>query len=77
MNALAKQLSERLGIDEETASKVADYVSDNWEDIAREVEARRSQTDMDDRDVPTDASEETLGRIDDDEGWVLRQSDSC
>jgi len=77
MNALARQLSDQIGIDEATAAKVADYLAQHWDEVAREVEAQASASEMDDRDVPTDAPEETLGRLDDDESWVLRQADSC
>ncbi len=77
MRELAKQLSEQLGVDEATASKVADYVAQNLDAVADSIRAEQVGDAMDDRDVPTDSPEDTSGRIDDDEGWVLRQADSC
>ena len=74
MYDFAKQLSAKFGLDEGTAEKVADFVAENWTDIANQIGEGST---ADDRDVPTDSSEETSGRIDDDEGWVLRQADSC
>lgn len=75
MYEFAKQLSAKFGIDQDTADQVADYVAEHWQDIAGEVGA--APMGMDDRDVPTDSPEDTQGRIDDDEGWVLKQADSC
>ena len=77
MRELAKQLSEQLGVDEATATKVADYVAENLDAVAGSIRAEQAESAMDDRDVPTDSPEDTSGRIDDDEGWVLRQADSC
>ena len=76
MSELAKQLSAELGIDEATAAKVADYVAKNLDAITAAFHAEKAGA-ADDRDVPADSPEDTLGRIDDDEGWVLRQADSC
>lgn len=77
MRELAKQLSEQLGVDAATAIKVADYVAENLDAVAGSIRAEQAESAMDDRDVPTDSPEDTSGRIDDDESWVLRQADSC
>lgn len=77
MRELAKQLSEQLGVDEATAIKVADYVAENLDAVAGSIRAELAESAMDDRDVPTDSPEDTSGRIDDDDSWVLRQADSC
>lgn len=76
MQELAKQLSAQLGLDEATAAKVADYVAQNLDAVVDSVHAEQAGA-ADERDVPTDSPEDTPGRIDDDESWVLRQADSC
>ena len=78
MREFAQELTTRFGIEPNVASDIAQYVSENWERISSAVEAQPSPADVGDDAVgPTESPEETASRIDDDEGWVLRQADSC
>ncbi len=69
MNVLAKQLSEKVGIDEDTAMKVADYIAQNLDEVTAAAKAPEPDPPMEDT--------EGTGPMKLDDPWVLRQSDSC
>ncbi len=89
MYNLVEQLSEHLGIGEELATKITEYLNENWDEVSSSMGAGSAAPRtagpaggdppqvLDDGEVPVDLPEETPGRSDDAEHWVLRQSDGC